>query len=145
MNILHDQQRVPPGFGEGKPWRSRLLTLIEPDGETIPFWRAAGMKVSPNQHDSYFQMRKIAEETIAKRARLGEPGPLITVLVDDRKESRGIIVMHESDGPDELAFVGCMLLELGQPGIIGFGILEMTAEEGRDLVNEFTVLSSALP
>ena len=141
MSIIHhDQLTVPPGFGERKPWQSRLLVLIEPPDRDTPFWRTAGTKVRPDLHESYFGLRKRAERAIAKRARLGMPGPLAAVYLNEAKLPRGTILMHESDGPDELAFVGCMLFELGHIRV-GFITLDTTAEEGRELVDAFTVLS----
>ena len=140
MSIIHhDQRRVPPGFGEGKPWQGRLLVLFTPEG-TTPFWRTAGMKVRPDLHESYFGLRKRAERAIAERARLSMPGPLTAVYLNESKLPRGGFMMLDSDGPDELAFIGCMLFELGYIRV-AFTTLDVTAEEGRSMIETFNILT----
>jgi hypothetical protein len=123
----------PPGFGQGRSWRMRTLKIFERGGSPgemreTDVMLMADTPVSAQLYEFYRSTRANAERTMATTARLGLTGTPAVVMMDEQGVPYGVVPMRDDDGPDELAFVASMLIELGHRRT-AFTVLEALSEE----------------
>jgi hypothetical protein len=130
---MSEQQNDIPAFGAGRSWQMRTLKIFE-RGDLPGEMResdvmlSAGMPVSAQLCEFYRTTRANAERTIATVSHLGLTGTVAVVMMDERGVPYGVVPMRGDDGPDELAFVASMLIEMGHRST-AFTVLEALSEE----------------
>jgi hypothetical protein len=110
-------EQIPPSFGEGKPWFLRDVSWIErsPDSTKPRCYNAmicGGTKVSEQLHAAYWDARVQSVNAIAACRAAGVTGPAQYALLDRHNRIMGWGFFDPSDGPDEMAWLTCLFLEM---------------------------------
>jgi hypothetical protein len=112
--VIHDERRAPPGFGDGKPWRIRVVEWerFDDDEKSGTMFIPRGMSVNPAMHEHYFGVEAHVRRVLEAHAAAGVAKPNVLVLLGPSRTVVGSSPLLDDDGPAEIAFLSCAFVEL---------------------------------
>jgi hypothetical protein len=119
-NLPDVQQPLPPGFGEGKPWRLRIMEWYSrnpknPNADPVHMTAMLfnGMPVHEELRAAYWEARDNSAKALEAYRKAGVAPPYRYFLFDAGDALVGCGSFDANDCADDMAWISCMFLEMG--------------------------------